>query len=333
MNRSSRAATFVVALVAVGAWAMPAAAATRYSTASVTGGGRLLVTLPAPNAGSTGYHWAVSTQAPKSLLRRTSNRFSGNRQLFTFRAGRAGVALLRFRYVPPGRGRKAIKRYFLTVEVNRPAPRLRCYPPHSHTVISNAQARLFWIRRSVTIAVGSAPYRYTYRQYYGCAFSRERAHPLDNLGSNGSANAGDNSYNLIRLKGTTAGFMLAKGCPFVLGGGCGIGPFVVSSQDLRTGRLIRRVRIGDFAQSEGPNDVSGLVMSRRGGLAWIEFEGRDVNSVHRSDKGPKAGRRSAHDNTVLDNGLHGYVDFDSLHAESGGFRWKNRGVFRHASLR
>lgn len=329
MNRSRRTAALAVALTAVGAAGLPATASALPLQAKVTSGHSLVVKLRAPKAESTGYHWAVSTRAPKSLLRRTSNSFAGKRQVFTFRAGRPGATVLRFRYVPPGRGRKAIKRYELTVEVNRPARRLRCYPPRSHTVISNGKARIFWIRRSVTIAVSGPVERHTYKQYYGCAFSRERAHPLDNIGPNGPLGAARNRYGLIRMNGTTAAWRLDQPCPFIYQSGCPDGSSVLSSQDLRTGRVIRRVTIGNYPT----NVVTGLVLSRRGGIAWIEFMGNDENLVYRSDRAPKAGRRTAYDSRLLDDGLHGYVDPDSLAAEGNGFRWKRDGVLQHARLR
>ena len=114
-------------------------------------------------------------------------------------------------------------------------------------------------------------------------------------------------------------------------GGCpGPIPPAVISQDLGTGRVIRRVFVG--TEGDAPNSVTTLLMSANGGLAWMEFEGHDVNSVHRSDHPIVGGNAVAHDNQVLDNGRHGYVDEDSMHAVRGGFRWKNNGTVRRASL-
>jgi hypothetical protein len=339
MVKSRRTALFAVGIVAALGGTAPAASAHAPQTSkrvAVTGGHTLQVALSAPNAGSTGYHWNVSTLAPGSLLRRTSNRFIGSRQVFTFRAGRPGVTRLRFRYVPPARGARAVRIVDLYVSVNRPAHRLRCYPAGSRTVISNGRVRVFTVRRSVLVAIDSRQL-FHYNAYYGCAFRRDRAHSLDNSGSpgygwNSSDNVGDNVYRTVTLNGDVAGYLFRKDCPFgQASGGCAdILPEAIVSQNLVSGRVIRRVYP---AGAPFNNVITGLVVSARGGFAWLEFEGHDVNSVHRSDQPARYGHRVATDNQVLDDGTHGYVDTDSLHAERGGFRWKNSGVRRHATLR
>jgi hypothetical protein len=333
MNRSCRAVATAAALIALGAASGDAFANTVHATANSTvtlpGGHVLRVSLRPPDSGSTGYHWRASTLAPKSLLRRTSNRTIRGRQVFTFRAGSPGITRVRFRYVPPARGAKPVRRIDLNVVVNPRHQRLRCYAPRTRTVLSNTRARVFRIRRSFTIATEFVERKHYYA-YFGCDFRRDRAHPLANLGSNGSLNASVNRYATVLLRGNVAGFILHKGCPFVVGGCPGPIPPAVVSQDLGTGRVIRRVFVG--TEGDAPNSVPALLMSANGGLAWMEFEGHDVNSVHRSDHPIVGGNAVAHDNQVLDDGRHGYVDEDSMHAVRGGFRWKNNGTVRRASL-
>ena len=324
MNRSCRRAAVVVALLLLGAGASDA------SARSVTGGHTLKVSLRPPNSGSTGYHWRVSTLAPKSLLRRTSNRTRRGRQVFTFRAGSPGITILRFRYVPPARGAKPVRRLDLPVVVNPRHQRLRCYAPHTRTVLSNTRARVFRIKRSFTLAEFFRM-RTNYYEYFGCDFRRDRAYPLANLGSHGTENASVNRYQTVLLRGSVAGYVVHKSCPLRLAGGCpGPIPPSVVSQDLRSGKVIRRVYVG--TDGDLANRVTGLVLSSNGGLAWMEYEGHDVNSVHRSDHPVVGGNAIAHDHQVLDDGRHGYVDDDSLRALRGGFRWKNNGTVRRASL-
>jgi hypothetical protein len=339
MERPRRTAALAVGIVAALGATAPAANADAPQTikrVTVVSGHTLRVALRAPQAGSTGYHWNVSTFAPGSLLRRTSNRFVGSNQVFTYRAGRPGATRLRFRYVPPGRGARAVKTHDLYVSVNRPAHRIRCYPAGSRTVISNGRVRVFTIRRSVLVAINSRDV-FHYNAYYGCGFRRDRAHPLDNSGALGfgwssSDNVGDNFYSRVTLNGDVAGYLFRKDCPFGQpSGGCAdILPQAIVSQNLVTGRVIRRVYP---AGAPFNFDINGFVLSARGGFAWLEFEGHDINSVHRSDRPARPGRRVAHENQVLDDGTHGFVDPDSLYAEGNGFRWKNRGIRRHASLR
>jgi hypothetical protein len=335
MHRSFRAATVVVALLALGAFAPTAFASAVTATASsskitLRGGHVLRVSLRPPDSGSTGYHWNVSTPAPRPLLRRTSDRTSHGSQVFTFRAGRAGVTVLHFRYVPPGRGAKPVNRLDLRVVVDPPAQRLRCDPPHSRTVLSTRRARIFSVRRSVVVALHGV-HVFHYNALYGCDFHRQRAHPIANLGSNHSDNASANRLGAVKLKGRIAGFVLYKGCRFaVLGDGACIEPYppALVSQDLGTGRVIRRV----FTKGFPAHPVIRFVMSGRGGLAWMEYEGNNVNSVHRSDHPIVGGNAIATDNQVLDDGRHGYVDDDSLYGIRDGFRWKSAGVVKKASL-
>jgi hypothetical protein len=334
MNRSCRMAAAAAALLALGAGSGNAFAntvhATANSTVTLSGGHVLRVSLRPPNSGSTGYHWRASTVAPKSLLRRTSNRTVRGRQVFTFRAGSPGVTRIRFRYVPPARGAKPVRRIDLTVVVNPRHKRLRCYAPHTRTVLSNTRARVFRMRRSFTLATEFVQ-RTRYWAYFGCDFRRDRAHPLANLGSNGSINASENNYATVLLRGSVAGYILRKGCLLAFPGCLNAHIPAVVSQDLRTGRVIRRVFVGS-AHDEFGNPVPTLLMSANGGLAWMEFEGHDVNSIHRSDHPIVGGNAIAHDNQVLDDGQHGYVDEDSLHAVRGGFTWKRGGTVRRASL-
>jgi hypothetical protein len=336
MRKPRRTAVFAVGIAAALGAGAPVASAVAapadpaHSQRAVTAGQSLKIALPAPNSGSTGYHWNVSTFAPGTLVRRTSERFSGNRQVFTYRTGRPGVALLQFAYVPPGRGAEPVKRLDFKVVVNRPVRRLRCYPPGSRTVISNGKVRVFKLRRSLIIALHSRDYVH-YDAYFGCDFRRDRAHPLDGS-PNSSDTIGESVYQTVKLNGRVTGYLLRANCPYTvhLDGGCTeIGALAAVSQNLTTGRVIRRVYASDAAYNQV---ITGLVLSARGGLAWIEFHGQDVNSVHRSDQ-PGRNGGIATDNQELDNGEHGFVDPDSLHAEGDGFRWKNRGIRRHASLR
>jgi hypothetical protein len=331
MNRSRRTAAFAIA-AALGVSAPASAAGTPdHQKVTVTSGSTLTIGLRAPNSGSTGFHWNVSTVAPGSLLRRTSRRFVGSNQVFTYKTRRAGVGRLHFKYVPPGRGAAPVKRLDLDVVVNRPAQRLRCYTPRSRTVISNGRVRVFKIRRSLIVALDS-PYVVHYDAYYGCDLRKDRAYPLDNGGSNSSDNVGPNVYRTVELNGNVAGYIFRKACPpGTEGGGCAdILPEAIVSQNLTTGRVIRRVFP---AGAPFNNVITGLVLSARGGFAWLEFAGHDINSVHRSDRPATAGHTVATEDQVLDDGMHGFVDPDSLVAEGNGFRWKHAGVKTHASLR
>jgi predicted secreted protein len=307
------------------------------STVSLSTGQSLAIKLRPADSGSTGYHWHVATRPARSVLRLASNTVTGSYQRFVYTGGGAGRTSLKLQYVPPGRAADPVKTFRLTVKVRAPAPRLGCTPGGSNTIAQNDVARVFKIRRSVTLVQGGKRHRYRYDAYYGCELSRDIAYELDNTGDTGrtgDANASQNAYPNLTLRGRRVGYVFVKGCPFSVNGCPGSPQHFVDSQDLRTGRLIRRVAVD--ADTAGSYPVSGLLMSAAGGLAWIEnVRATDTaparNAVRRSDLPRNQGEAYATDFTTLDPGDG--VDPDSLRLEGPNVTWLRGGALQTAPLR
>jgi hypothetical protein len=293
-------------------------------------GEKLRIKLRPADSGSTGYHWRVSKVPARRLLRLVSAHRSrtGKFQVFTYRARRrVGETDLQFKYMPPGRHRRAADTVDLSVAVNRHPPKYGCHPKGSETVARNGKVRVFKIQRSV-IEFHS---RQRYTAYYGCELRKKRAYLLDNFGPDRPDNASQNDYSTFRLRGTKVAYVFRKECPFARD--CTDQSYrYVESQSLHTGRMLRSVpvRIGPAV-----NGVSDIVLTRSGGLAWIENDAykQNVNLVIRSDQPPKRRGRIAHDDTILDFGEDGYVAPQSLERDGGDVTWVHAGARRRATLR
>ena len=348
MGRGRGIAVAVVAAAALGA-AAPGVAAAKvvnvhpgedrfdgeapHGEAYLLAGEQLRIFARPATSGSTGYHWRIAKRPSTGLLRRVSNHVSGDGkyQVISFRARhRVGQTSLQLRYESPT-GREVRKRRVnLRVAVNQPAPRYGCYPAHSVTQTANRQVRIFRILRSFVFEGGTA----RYVVYYGCEKATGRAFALHYRTQPRPENASVDTIENFTLRGNKVGFYFLKQCSIVRS--CTDAVRFVESQDLHTGRRIRSVDpVPGPGGGQFGRDLARLLVSATGGLGWIEKEpGNDeLNYVYKSDAPPARSGGVAHDRTTLDDGLHGYVDWDSLRYANGQLSWKREGVRQYAPLR
>src|SRR4051812_7042959 len=321
-GRHFAVAVFAVAAFGVG---MPGVAAGRTVTVHPGGGNyfaeapfgeapllqgeTLRIALRPPSSGSTGYHWRIVRRPSSRLLRRLYFHTSGDGrfEVLAYRARRTvGETRLQLRYESPtGReGRK--RRVYLRVAVNAQPPKYGCYPQHSVTQTGNSQVRIFRILRTFVFGGRS----FSYVAYYGCELRQNRAFMLHYRTQPRPQFASNDEFTYFALRGTKVGFHFLKQCSIVLS--CTDAVRFVESQDLHSGRRIRSVEpiIGPGGGTFG-RDITGLVISPAGGLAWIEKDPSDdeLNYVYKSDAPPARQGGVAHDRTTLDDGRHGYVDW------------------------
>lgn len=312
----------------------------------LTKGQPLTVRVSPANSGSTGYHWRVASKKSRKVLRLRSSRpnAAGTRQVLRFTARRVGFTRLRLQYVSPGRPRKVAKRSAANVLVN-PAPlELDCDGFTGETILRNNSARLFSVHRTalvyrrVTASTGKVV-RVGYDAYFACEFAANKAIALSS-----GLPAHDEFYNPV-LSRSVLGYVARPACPlqFVNEGCIGAEPNRVESIDLHTGKLIRSVRVGHCGDTpdrpgnpDCSNNVTGLVMSPAGGLAWIEFTsdfGGAPPFVHRSDRPPAApGESFASDNDTLGEDDPGLVDPDSLRYDGNEISYVRDGKVERAPL-
>ena len=87
------------------------------SSVHLTRGQGLVVDLDRSNSGSTGYHWEHGRAPARSVLRFASSHVISGGQRITYRAVGSGRTTFVLKYVPPGRGRRAVETFRLTVRV------------------------------------------------------------------------------------------------------------------------------------------------------------------------------------------------------------------------
>jgi hypothetical protein len=343
MNRKRRDLAGLIALGVVVA-AVPATASAKTVTAPYDGqgyslvrGDALRVVLNPADASSSGYHWRVANQPARSVLRLRSDRTKGKRQVFTYSARGAGATKLAFKYVPPGRRAKATKTFRIAAAVNSRTPKLDCNASgRAHnTVVESGSARVFSVKRRVFYTDRAAfLYKTTTDAYFACQFAQRVARPLV---ENPLA---DNGYSNVTLRGVAVGFVYQPECEFsqLVEGGCVAAmPKYMVSQDVRSGAPIREVMVGDAGGIYRP-DVTGLVMSVTGGLAWIEKakspdDGLVHNRVFRSDAPAVAGEKYAGGEEVLDQDEDQMVDSDSLAFDGTDVTWRHGDIAQRAPLR
>src|SRR4051794_5587478 len=304
-----------------------------HGEAYLLAGEKLRIFARPASSGSTGYHWRVANRPSARLLRRGSSHVSGDGkyQVISYKARyRVGETRLQLRYESPT-GREVRKRRInLRVAVNSRPPKYGCYPAHSVTQTANRQVRIFRILRSFVFEGHFA----SYVVYYGCEKHSGHAFALHYGTQPRPENASQDAFENFALRGTKIGFYFTKQCSIVRS--CTDAVRFVESQDLHSGRRIRSVEpIPGPGGGQFGRDLAGLVVSPTGGLAWIEKEpGNDeLNYVYKSDAPPARSGGVAHDRTTLDDGLHGYVDWDSLRYAGGQISWKREGVRQYAPLR
>jgi hypothetical protein len=310
---------------------------------AITQGELLSIDLRPRDSGSTGYHWRVANKPARSVLRFDSNllsSFSG-RQLLSYRARRTvtpGITQtsLALDYVGPGRGARIAKTFRLDVFVNESPPKFDCdgYPqgPRSTvgpqiagftTFATSSTSSLFKGQRTVVVTRKGNPRFFSYDAYYGCEFAQYRAYGLHNGGERRPA---PDRYVNLSLRGNVAAYVYRPTCPFSFEGDCPAREASVEAQDLHTGRLIRSVPV---AGGVNPSTVSGLVVSRAGGVAWLEIGA--VNRVLRSDAPAGGGQAIASDAEVLAAGND--IDPDSLGFDGTDVTWVRGGTPQRAPLR
>jgi hypothetical protein len=69
------------------------------------------------DSGSTGYHWEHAKAPARSVLRFASSHVISGGQRITYRAVGNGRTSFVLKYVPPGRGGRAVETFRLTVRV------------------------------------------------------------------------------------------------------------------------------------------------------------------------------------------------------------------------
>lgn len=304
-------------------------------------GQTLTVAVNRADSGSTGYHWRVASKGTSAVLKLKSSRPSpsGKSQVLTFTARAVGYTHLRLAYVPPGRHRKAARKFDDQVVVNKPEPKVHCYDfNESKTVASNSAVRVFTVRRTMLAYLGGkTASREGYDAFYGCEFAADRAFQLS------GAYARDQVFN-ISLNGSKVGFALVPACPITAGGNCsGQDATTVQSVDLHTGELVRYVQVsgcgadptgqGDPPRPECYNQVTGLFVSPTGGLAWIEAYDGKPSYVHRSDRPAEPGQRYARDNDIVGLDEPGTLDPNSLRYDGSEIRYLRDGREYRAPLR
>jgi hypothetical protein len=285
-----------------------------------------------PTSGSTGYHWRIARRPSSRLLRRLSfhTTSDGKYEVLSYRARNVvGQTRLQLRYESPTGREVRNRRVYLRVAVNQRPPRYGCYPAHSVTQTENSQVRIFRIQRTFVWQAGVT----RYIEYYGCEFRRNHAFALHYRTQPRPEFASNDDFTYFALNGTKVGFHFFKQCSFVLS--CTDAQRFVESQDLHTGRLIRSVEALIFNGGQLGRDLTGLVLSPTGGLGWIEKDPQndELNYVYKSDAPPARPGGIAKDRTLLDDGTHGYVDWDSLEYANGQVSWKREGVRQYAPLR
>jgi hypothetical protein len=87
------------------------------ATVRLVPGQSLVVIADRSNSGSTGYHWDRARRRNRSVLRFASSYAISGGQRIVYRAARSGSTSLVLRYVPPGRGGRAVETFRLTVRV------------------------------------------------------------------------------------------------------------------------------------------------------------------------------------------------------------------------
>jgi hypothetical protein len=295
-------------------------------------GETLRVYVRPPSSGSTGYHWRIAHRPSSSLLRRLPSYVSHDRkyQVIAFKAGYGlGETRLQLRYESPTGREVRNRRTNLRVAVNPRPPHYGCWPAHSVTQTENSRVRIFRILRTFVWRAGVTHYV----EYYGCEFRQNRAYALHYRTQPRPEDASEDEFHYFALNGDKVGFQFLKQCSFVRS--CTDAQRFIESQDLHTGRRVRSVDPLIFSGGQLGRDISGLVVSPTGGLAWIENEpGNDeLNYVYKSDEAPSYPGGVAHQRTLLDDGKHGYVDWDSLEYANGQVSWRRAGVRQYAPLR
>jgi hypothetical protein len=329
-----------IVLAVVTAFAVGVAAPGAASAATVVGaqgggerayvlkGQTLLVKLRPADSRSTGYHWQ-SRHKETGVLRLLRSRTSGNAQVFSYRARRAGNAHLRFRYLPPG-SRRAARRDSLDVGVNNRWRATTCHPQGARTVVENTNVRVFKLRRKVYTGIGTKPWAFS--GHFGCVFEQNRSFGFDGAASNNpdrSIPASGRRYYLPTLRGTLFGHACVdRGSEFRPATEI---TYVARTIDLGERRVIRAA-LPDLGGPGSNNPILDLVMSDSGGLAWIE-DAREGRVVARSDAPPAQENRPASDRTVLDDGQSGAVDSNSLELDGSDVTWLRAGQQQRAPLR
>jgi hypothetical protein len=305
-------------------------------------GETLQISLKPSNSGSSGYHWRVAKKPKGSVLRLLSNRTASGpaRQVFTYRARGAGLTSLKLEYVAPGRGGRVTKTFRQKVLVNKPMPRLDCTGSNRRIslIAQTGSARVFKVRRTVRVlarAAGGRVVRQSYDVFLGCAFAEGRTHELGGYTAAGPDAAENTAFN-VTLRGTVVGYVFDKGCPFEVQANstCTSEPGThVAAHDLNGGKLIRAIDVDLFA-ADAFNDVSGLVVSAAGGLAWTEVShagAKPSTAVLRSDAPAKPGQTVANDRETIASGAD--VDADSLYFDGTNVSWSQGGSVQRAPLR
>jgi predicted secreted protein len=304
--------------------------------ASLLSGESVTIKLKPGNSASSGYHWEVARKPAKKVLRLQVQHPTngGKRQVFIYKALRPGGATLRLRYVPPGRHAKAVKTYRLQVAVNGREPRLDCSAsgrPSTELARSDT-AVVFKVPRTLYAVEVNITKKIAYDAFYGCELANDRAYRLGGVVDL----RGPESFANIRLNGNFAGYRRDEGCPYDQFHGCTVPSRYVESQDLGTGKTLRRIQIGHaFPVPDFGNTVSELFVSPTGGLAWIEEsrddQGHADNLVLRSDAAPAQGGSGVEEGEILDRGEH--VDPASLRYDGTNVTWLRDGAQQTAPLR
>jgi hypothetical protein len=337
--------TFAVALAAtapaaLGAQISDTTPAISAGAVYVTTGQALTLRVKPADSGSTGYHWRVASPTSRKVVRLKSSKpnAAGSRQVLRFVAKRPGYAHLKLVYVSPGRSRKVARRADVNVIVNAPEPKVDCdFPRGATTHAFNGAAKVFTVRRSVIAYLGgNASKRFGYNAFYGCELATGQVHRLS------TPDTADDVYN-VTLNGSLVGFVRQPGCPFTVEGGTncsGVARALIEVVDLHTGKLIRQAPVGNCGDTHGPdghpgriecnNDVTGLVLSPTGGVAWIE--GKPFYVI-RSDEPAPAGGEPASDKEFVGLDEPGTLDPTSLHYDGSEFSYVRDGQRHTAPLR
>jgi hypothetical protein len=299
-------------------------------------GQSVTIKLKPGSSASSGYHWEVARKPAKKVLRLQVQHPTngGKRQVFVYKALRPGGATLKLRYVPPGRHAKAVKTYRLQVAVNGREPRLDCSAsgrPRSE-IARNATAVVFKVPRTLYAVEFNATEKIAYDAFYGCALANDRAYRLGGVVDLREPH----NFTNIRLNGNFTGYRRDEECPYDQFHGCTVPATYIESQDLGTGKTLRRIQVGHaFPVPDFGNSVSEVFVSPTGGLAWIEEsrddEGRADNLVLRSDALPAQAGSVVKEREVLDRGE--LVDPTSLRYDGTDVTWVRDGAQQSAPLR
>lgn len=179
-----------------------------------------------------------------------------------------------------------------------------CGPARAHTVVADAQARVYRVR------VGDSLQGALYA-YYGCAVSRNEPEPLWTDSPLGHAGA-------VKLNRVMAGFIVDQA-------GVDTGSTTLTIVNLARDRVVHTVS-ASYVVPRSYHSLVAYVVSASGNIAWSEVSSIGLGS----ERTVKIRRELGHTITTLDQGAN--IRPSSLRLNGHSVSWIAGGHRRHARL-